>query len=132
MASGYTDIGAGGRFLAIAAGLLGAAGVALAAVAAHRVADPALVTASNFLILHAAAALAIVAKAATSPKPRTWVLAAVMLVAGTALFSGDITARSYLGARLFPFAAPIGGTLMIASWLAVAFVAILELRFSRK
>ena len=34
----------------------------------------------------------------------------------------DLTARAFLGARLFPFAAPIGGSLTILSWLAVAIV----------
>jgi uncharacterized membrane protein YgdD (TMEM256/DUF423 family) len=33
-----------------------------------------------------------------------------------------MTARAFLGARLFPFAAPIGGSLTMLSWLALAVV----------
>ena len=47
--------------LQVWAGLAGAAGVALAAVAAHRIESPALVSASTMLILHAGAAIALLA-----------------------------------------------------------------------
>ena len=40
-----------------------------------------------------------------------------------ALFAGDLTLRQYAGHGLFPFAAPTGGTLLIASWLALAVAA---------
>ena len=45
--------------LIVGAGLIGAAGVALAAVAAHKIDSPALVTASSMLMIHAAAVVAI-------------------------------------------------------------------------
>jgi len=45
---------------------------------------------------------------------------ALALLIGLALFSGDLLARDFLGSRLFPFAAPTGGTLLIAGWLVVA------------
>jgi len=41
---------------------------------------------------------------------------------GTLLFSGDLTARAFAGGRLFPMAAPSGGSLMILSWIALAIV----------
>jgi uncharacterized membrane protein YgdD (TMEM256/DUF423 family) len=41
-------------------------------------------------------------------------------VVAAALFAGDLTLRQYAGHSLFPFAAPTGGSLMIASWLALA------------
>ena len=36
---------------------------------------------------------------------------------------GDLTLRQYAGHGLFPMAAPTGGTLLIASWLALAVAA---------
>lgn len=99
------------------AGLLGAAGVALAAVAAHRVADPSLTTAALFLILHGAAVIALSAVAGGSPLPSGFLVAASLMLFGVALFSGDVTSRVLLGDRLFPMAAPTGGSLLILAWL---------------
>ena len=39
------------------------------------------------------------------------------LCIGGALFAGDVAARAFIGARLFPMAAPTGGMILIASWL---------------
>ena len=39
---------------------------------------------------------------------------------GAALFCADLAVRHFLGPHLFPYAAPIGGTAMIAGWIAVA------------
>ena len=50
-------------------------------------------------------------------------LPAFGFVIAAALFAGDLTLRQYAGHGLFPFAAPTGGTLLIASWLAVAIAA---------
>jgi uncharacterized membrane protein YgdD (TMEM256/DUF423 family) len=44
-------------------------------------------------------------------------------VIGAGLFAGDLTLRHYAGHGLFPMAAPTGGTLLIASWLALAVAA---------
>lgn len=123
--------------LNVLAGLIGAAGVALAAVAAHRVPDPALASAANMMMLHAAAALAVTAhmrRAHHAPaiRSRAWGLAALLLLAGAALFAGDIALRSFTGSRLFPMAAPLGGSTMIAGWLAVAVAGILGLRGGAK
>ncbi len=41
-----------------------------------------------------------------------------------ALFAGDVAARAFIGARLFPMAAPAGGMILIASWLGVALAAL--------
>jgi len=102
------------------AGLLGAAGVALAAVGAHRVGDPSLTTAALFLILHAGGVVALSAFAGTAPHPVPLLVSASLMVFAVALFSGDVTARVLLGDRLFPFAAPTGGSLLIAAWLLAA------------
>jgi uncharacterized membrane protein YgdD (TMEM256/DUF423 family) len=103
-----------------AAGLFGAAGVVLAATAAHRVADPSLTTAALFLILHGGAAIGLSALAGGSPVPTGFLASASIMLLAVALFSGDVAARVLLGDRLFPFAAPIGGSLLILSWLVAA------------
>jgi uncharacterized membrane protein YgdD (TMEM256/DUF423 family) len=107
--------------IATVAALQGAAGVALAAAAAHVDANPLLSTASQFLTLHAAAGLGLAALARTAPPfPRFLAGAAFALQAGVTLFSADLAARVYLGGKLFPFAAPMGGSLTILAWLALA------------
>jgi len=113
--------------LAIYAGLAGAAGVALAAAGAHGNALSALTPAAQFLLMHAAAALAIVAVAMRAGHPPGFLLAALLLLVGVTLFSGDITARTFWGSRLFPMAAPIGGSTMIIGWLVLAGAGIWEL-----
>ena len=42
------------------------------------------------------------------------------------LFSGDIAARTLWGVRLFPMAAPIGGSTMIIGWLLLSVAGIWE------
>ncbi|TIP89259.1 MAG: DUF423 domain-containing protein, partial [Mesorhizobium sp.] len=54
--------------------------------------------------------------------------ASLILLVGLVLFSGDLLARDFLGSRLFPMSAPIGGTLLIAGWLAVAASALVRPR----
>jgi uncharacterized membrane protein YgdD (TMEM256/DUF423 family) len=108
--------------LAALAALMGAGGVALMAAAVHADGGELAKTASLFLILHAAAAMALSAHARIGDGPGRLVIAGFALAAGAVLFGADLTARAFLGARLFPFAAPIGGSLTILSWLAVAIV----------
>lgn len=111
--------------LLIVAGLLGGAGVAAAALAAHGKGGPDLSIAAQFLILHAAA---ICALAMPGPKARLSFLgSATLLALGALLFCGDLSSRGLLGARLFPMAAPSGGVLLIAGWLALSLAAALNL-----
>jgi len=117
--------------LAVYAGLAGAAGVALAAAGAHGNALSALTPAAQFLLMHAAAALAIVAIAMRAAHPAGFLIAALILLVGVTLFSGDITMRTFLGHRLFPMAAPTGGSTMIIGWLVLAGAGIWELLASR-
>ena len=42
--------------------------------------------------------------------------------AGATLFAAELAAHAFTGERIFPFAAPIGGSTMILSWLALAIV----------
>lgn len=107
------------------AGLLGAAGVALAAVAAHRTADPSLATAALFLILHGTAAIALTAVAGSFPWPQAVLASASLMIFAVTLFSGDVASRVLLGDRLFAMAAPTGGSLLILAWLAAAALAVI-------
>ena len=84
------------RILIVLAGVMGADGVMLAAVAL-----------AERAIIH----------------PGIGILAASGFFVATALFAGDLTLRHYAGHGLFPFAAPTGGALLIASWLALAVAA---------
>jgi uncharacterized membrane protein YgdD (TMEM256/DUF423 family) len=43
------------------------------------------------------------------------------------LFSGDLALRAFAGHRLFPMAAPTGGIILIAAWLALAAAAVIAL-----
>jgi uncharacterized membrane protein YgdD (TMEM256/DUF423 family) len=105
--------------LAALAALMGGAGVALAAAAVHASGGELARTAALFLILHGAAALGVAAHARLSLSPALLVIGLVM-EAGAALFAADLATHAFTGARLFPFAAPIGGSAMILSWLALA------------
>ena len=111
-------------YLALLAALMGAGGVALAAASTHAAGGDFGRTAAQFLILHAAALLGVSAsaRAATPRRTRRVLLAGAALALGTLLFSADLAMRAFAGARLFPFAAPTGGSLMIASWIALAAV----------
>ncbi len=109
-----------GFFLVAAAGVLGAAGVALAAVAAHRVASPVLATAATMLMIHAGAVLAIAAFSAVVQNKKRWLGVGAVMAVGAALFSGDIALNTLAQIHAFPMAAPVGGSVLIASWLAVA------------
>ena len=105
--------------LATLAALLGAAGVALAA-AAHENGGELGRTASLFLIMHAAAALAVASHARHRSANRAVLACGFLMEFGAALFAADLAVRAFTGARLFPFAAPIGGSVTIASWIALA------------
>jgi uncharacterized membrane protein YgdD (TMEM256/DUF423 family) len=117
--------------IVIWAGLAGAAGVALAALGAHGEGYAALTPPAYLLLMHAAAALAIIALASRAAHPGAFLLAALILLIGATLFSGDIAARTLLGHRLFPMAAPAGGSTMILGWLVLAAAGLWELLGSR-
>ena len=109
------------RIVVAVAGLFGAAGVALAAVAAHVAGGSTLSTGAEFLILHAASVVALAAWGERSGRLAMPVLAcAVAMLAGVALFSGDLALRQLAGTKLLWGTAPFGGTLMIVAWLGIA------------
>ena len=109
----------GSRILVLAAGLVGAVGVALSAAAAHR-GGAFTGTAASFLLMHAPVFLAIGLVGGN----RCLRIASAVLLVGLLLFAGDLLSRDFLGSRLFAMSAPIGGTLLIAGWLAIAISAL--------
>jgi uncharacterized membrane protein YgdD (TMEM256/DUF423 family) len=112
------------RILVILAGIMGADGVVLAAASAHQPDAMRLASASSMLLFHATAVLAVAALAERGViHLRIGIAAAFGFVVAAALFAGDLTLRQYAGHSLFPMAAPSGGMLLIASWLAVAVAA---------
>ena len=109
--------------LAGVAALMGAAGVALAAAGVHESGGELAERGALFLLLHAAAALAIAAHARVAiASARALVVVGFVMEAGAALFSAELAMRAFTGERIFPFAAPIGGTTMMLSWVALALV----------
>ena len=109
--------------LAGIAALMGAAGVALAAAGVHESGGELAERGALFLLLHAAAAVAIAAHARVAiASARALVVVGFVMEAGAALFSAELAMRAFTGERIFPFAAPIGGTTMMLSWVALALV----------
>jgi uncharacterized membrane protein YgdD (TMEM256/DUF423 family) len=109
--------------LAGVAALMGAAGVALAAAGVHENGGELAERGALFLILHACAALAIAAHARVATvSARALVMVGFVMEAGAILFSAELAMHVFMGVRIFAFAAPIGGTTMIVSWVALAVV----------
>ena len=115
---------AASRIAVFLAGLMGAAGVLLAAASAHQPDAARLGSASSMLLFHAPvilAAILLVRQRIAQP-----VLSAIAIsccVVGATLFAGDLVMRQYADHALFSMAAPTGGTLLIVSWVALALAA---------
>ena len=110
------------------AAVMGAAGVVLLAAAAHAAPGAGLDSAGQMLLFHAAAVIAASVALHSGLLFRPLALAAAIgLVVGAVLFSGDIAMRAFAGHRLFPMAAPTGGFVLIASWLGLAAAAVIAL-----
>ncbi len=112
------------RLLVVLAGLMGAAGVVLAALSVHQPDATRLGSASSMLLFHATAIIGTALLVAHGLAQRTaGLIAALGFVAGAALFAGDLSLRQFAGHSLFPMAAPTGGTLLIIGWLVLAIAA---------
>jgi uncharacterized membrane protein YgdD (TMEM256/DUF423 family) len=118
--------------LTVLAGIMGASGIALAAAAAHAAPGAGLDSAAYLLLLHAVAVLAL---AAGTGEDRLWpplgLTAMVGFVLGSCLFAADLALRAFAGHRFFPMAAPLGGTILIVSWLVLAAAPLVMLARSR-
>ncbi len=113
------------RIATLLAGLMGAAGVILAASAAHQPDATRLASASSMLLFHAPAVIGAALLTAHGVLKHPLGFAATFgFVAGAGLFAGDLVLRQYQGQSLFPMAAPTGGTALILSWLVLAVSAI--------
>jgi uncharacterized membrane protein YgdD (TMEM256/DUF423 family) len=113
------------------AGLMGAAGIMLTAAGAHGKPGAGLDSAGYLLLIHAVAVVAGAAAIRSGLMLRPLGLIVLCgFVLGASLFAADVAARAYLGGRLFPFAAPSGGIVMIVSWLALIAAALAALRGS--
>ena len=109
--------------LAGIAALMGAAGVALAAAGVHANGGELAQRGALFLLLHAVAGLAIAAHARiAAASARALLIVGFVMEAGAILFSAELAMHVFTGERIFPFAAPLGGTTMILAWLALAVV----------
>ena len=112
------------RVLVAVAALMGAAGVAASAAAAHVGGGTNLATAAHFLLFHAAAIVGLAALAAQAGRGRTAVtIGAAAIAVGALLFSGDLALRALMEVKLLGGSAPVGGMAMIAGWLVVALAA---------
>lgn len=115
------------RVFAGLGGLIGAAGIAAYAGAAHS-ASPHLGTIAPILFIHAPTFLALALLAKIN---RAAHFGGLVLLLGLMLFIGDLASRDIAGDRLFPGAAPIGGTLLILGWLVIAATAFKALDFRK-
>lgn len=122
-----TGPGPADRLLVGLGGLVGAAGVALSAAAAH-LGGAYVETVAAMLLAHAPVFLAIGLVGANAGGRWLLKLGAFVLLVGVLLFSADLLMRSWHGNRLFPMAAPAGGMLMIGGWLVVAVSALMPTR----
>lgn len=107
------------RWLNVLAALSGA--VALAALAGgrhlHTDADASVLTTAGFVQLAAAAA----ALAIANRTGRLNGIAGGAILAGAAIFAGEIYFGAFTGDHAFIMLAPVGGSLVIAGWLLLAF-----------
>lgn len=116
------------QILIALAGIMGAAGVMLAAAGAHGKPGVGLDSAGYLLLIHAVAVVAgtVAARQGVILRP-LGLIALWGFVAGAGLFAADVAARAWLGSRLFPFAAPAGGTILIIAWLVLVAAALAAL-----
>lgn len=107
-------------FLACA-GLMGAAGVGIAAAGDHLAGGDLARTSSSFLLVHAGAVAA--GSCWALARPRGLALLAiglVLLTGGAVLFSGELVAAALAEWHPVPLAAPVGGLCLIAGWVTLA------------
>ena len=117
------------RIVAALGCLAGLLGVAASAAAAHIAGADSLKTAAQFLLFHAPLVVGLVALGAVGiAHSLATRLAALAILAGLALFPGDLALRAVHGTPLFPYAAPAGGFALIAGWLVTALAGVLRRR----
>ncbi len=124
------------KYLLAIAGLYGAVAVAMGAFTAHGLekvlqkngldaTDIAqriewATTATQYLMVHAAALLGLIAVAWFASPAKLMVAASALMALGTCVFCGSLFALAFTGNSLFARIAPWGGTSLIAAWLLIA------------
>lgn len=112
------------RSLAVFAALNGALAVALGAFAAHGAGPQVkqlLTTGAHYELVHAVLALVC---AVWPLRNRTIILAGWLAAAGGLVFALALSAIALLSLPAMGAVAPVGGLLMIAAWLLIAFAAL--------
>ena len=104
--------------LAVAAGAFGAHGLK-AFLEAHGQAGN-WETAARYALVHALATVAVGTLAAVRPAPALAAAGWCFLV-GTAIFSGCLFALALSGIKILGAVVPIGGVLLIAGWMLLAY-----------
>lgn len=107
------------RFFVLVAGLLGALGVATAALASHGEDTRNLAAMSAMALAHAPVFLVL----GLAGRGRVLAAAGLILAMGCLIFVADLAMRHWMATPLFPGAAPIGGAGMILGWLGLALAA---------
>ncbi len=105
----------------ILAALMGLAGVALLAAAAHVTGTANVQTAGQMLLFHASVVIgATAARKGGHLSDLAARIALTAIILGTALFAADLARRGFANEALFARAAPTGGWLVLAGWLGLA------------
>lgn len=110
------------RLLLVAAGLVGACGVAAAAASSHMTGSRNLASIAAICLSHGPALLAL----GLHGRSASLLAAGCLLATGTVVFAADLALREWLGHGLFPGAAPLGGAAMIMGWLALSVAALVR------
>jgi uncharacterized membrane protein YgdD (TMEM256/DUF423 family) len=117
------------RYWVATAALLAATGVALGAIAAHGVSEPAaaqaIERASTLQLIHAVALLAL-GLTMTSLTNRYLVVGRWLLLLGIVGFSGAIYAKYLIGIASLGAMAPYGGMSLILGWMLIAVGALVQ------
>lgn len=123
--------GRAGAAVALLAALAGGCGVALAAIAAHKVQVPALASAANMLMVHGAAGMALLALGQSAAHCRIWLVAAALVVGGSILFASAVSLPILASSSLLKGLAPVGGSTVMIGWAIAAFAAARQMASSR-
>lgn len=110
------------RILSAFSGFYGAGGIAAYAAASHIGGYYGAM--APVLLGNAAALLGLSVATKTNIVTR---LSGALIIIGVALFAADIMCRELIETRLFPYAAPLGGTINILGWLLLIIAAFLPL-----
>ena len=111
------------------AALMGLAGVALRAAAAHVTGTANVQIAGQMLLFHASVIFgATAARQGGHLADLAARIALSLIILGAALFAADLARRGFANEGLFPRAAPTGGFMMLGGWLLLALSALFAKR----